>query len=557
MGAATRPAFSTLVGKILLVLLLCAACSPTQSLAFAQQAWAVEGNGAGYLVYYENADKQGYTLVLQNSDQQDARYGKKVHSASFSNPYDSSNVDTALNIDKLTFGDLSFSGLEDYLDSNDTKPDLSGPLAQDKMLRTIESHVTRVIMRDSLTAPNSMFAWFSDFWRCTSIDLSKLDTSQVTDMTAAFMGCLSLSQLNISNFNTSQVRGMGQMFSECRSLKHVDVSSFDTSSATTMQAMFYNAGIEELDAHNFTGTSLDPDEALNPDYGWDTMDMFSGCKKLKSLNLSGFAVRSDCDTWGMFENCNSLCHIVLSPQASQPFGKELPEKEWRHESGEVFTPKTIPAQLGGVYVTSEYVPPAPEPTTPPTSKPTTPPSTLVKPVQPTSLAAAQVTISSKAYTSKTLKPSKVTVKVGGKTLVQGRDFTVSCKGGKAVGSYKVTIKGKGNYTGTRTATFKILPKGTSVSKAKAAKRGFTVAWKKPSKTALKQTTGYKVQWSTDKKFKKAVKSKLIKKSKTASLKVSKLKGGKRYYVRVCTYKKVGGKYYYSSWSKAKAVKTKK
>ena len=41
------------------------------------------------------------------------------------------------------------------------------------------------------------------------------------------------------------------------------------------------------------------------------------------------------------------------------------------------------------------------------------------------------------------------------------------------------------------------------------------------------------------------------------LKVSKLKGGKKYYVRVCAYKKVGGKYYYSAWSKAKAVKTKK
>ncbi|WP_304854335.1 fibronectin type III domain-containing protein [Adlercreutzia caecimuris] len=168
-----------------------------------------------------------------------------------------------------------------------------------------------------------------------------------------------------------------------------------------------------------------------------------------------------------------------------------------------------------------------------------------------------MTVKSKAYTGKTLKPTSVTVKVGGKKLVSGRDYTVSCKGGKAVGSYKVTVKGKGAYTGTKTAAFKILPKATSVSKTKAAKRGFTVAWKKPSKANLKQTTGYKVQWSTDKKFKKAVKSKLVKKSKTTSLKVSKLKGGKKYYVRVCAYKKVGSAYYYSAWSKAKAVKTKK
>ena len=54
-----------------------------------------------------------------------------------------------------------------------------------------------------------------------------------------------------------------------------------------------------------------------------------------------------------------------------------------------------------------------------------------------------------------------------------------------------------------------------------------------------------------------MKSKLVKKSKTTSLKVSKLKGGKKYYVQVRTYKKVGKAKYYSDWSKAKAVKTKK
>ncbi len=178
------------------------------------------------------------------------------------------------------------------------------------------------------------------------------------------------------------------------------------------------------------------------------------------------------------------------------------------------------------------------PTTPSNSggSTTTVPSTPIK-TTPVSLSKAQVTVSSKTCAGKTLKPSKVSVKVGGKALVKGRDFTVSCKGGKAVGSYKVTIRGIGSYSGTKSATFKILPKGTSINKAKAAKRGFTVTWKKPSKANLKQTAGYKVQWSTDKKFKKGVKSKLIKRNKTTSLKVGKLKGGKRYYVRVCAYKK--------------------
>ena len=120
--------------------------------------------------------------------------------------------------------------------------------------------------------------------------------------------------------------------------------------------------------------------------------------------------------------------------------------------------------------------------------------------------------------------------------------------------------GKGSYTGTKTATFKINPKGTSVKKLKKAKRGFAVTWKKPSKANLKQTTGYQVRWSLKKSMKgakaKAVKA-TTKAGKKCTLKVSKLKGGKKYYVQVRTYKKTGGKTYYSSWSKAKTVKIKK
>ena len=166
---------------------------------------------------------------------------------------------------------------------------------------------------------------------------------------------------------------------------------------------------------------------------------------------------------------------------------------------------------------------------------------------------------SRAWTGKAQKCAAPTVKVGGKTLRHKVDFTYSCKAGKAVGSYKVTIKGAGKYAGTKTATFKIVPTGTSVSKFTKAKRAFTVKWKKPSKANLKQTTGYQVRWSTSKKFtKKTTKTMTVKATSAAgkkcTLKVSKLKAKKTYYVQVRTYKKVGGKTYYSSWSKAKAVK---
>ena len=57
-------------------------------------------------------------------------------------------------------------------------------------------------------------------------------------------------------------------------------------------------------------------------------------------------------------------------------------------------------------------------------------------------------------------------------------------------------------------------------------------------------------------LKKGVKSVTLK-NKTTSATVKKLSAKKKYYVRVCTYKKVGKTTYYSAWSSAKSVTTKK
>ncbi len=161
------------------------------------------------------------------------------------------------------------------------------------------------------------------------------------------------------------------------------------------------------------------------------------------------------------------------------------------------------------------------------------------------------------YNGKAQKPS-VTVKDSkGKTLKKGTDYTVSYSSGcKNVGRYTVKVTLKGNYSGTKSLTYNINPKGTSVSKVTAAKKSFKVTWKKQAT----QTTGYQVQYSTSSKFKNA-KTVTISKNKTTSKSVSKLSAKKKYYVRVRTYKtvKVNGKNVklYSGWSKAKSVTTKK
>ena len=73
-----------------------------------------------------------------------------------------------------------------------------------------------------------------------------------------------------------------------------------------------------------------------------------------------------------------------------------------------------------------------------------------------SVSGATVTaIADQTYTGSAIQPA-VTVKDGSKTLVKGTDYTVSYTNNINVGTATVTITGKGNYTGTKSSTFKIV-----------------------------------------------------------------------------------------------------
>ena len=180
-----------------------------------------------------------------------------------------------------------------------------------------------------------------------------------------------------------------------------------------------------------------------------------------------------------------------------------------------------------------------------------------KPEKPeVKVASVKLAKTSYVYDGKVKKPA-VVAKNNKSEKITSKDYTVKYAAGcKNVGTYTVKVTFKGDYKGTFTKTFNINPKGTSLSKVKAAKKSFSATWKKQSK----QTSGYQLQYSTNKKFAKSVKTSTISKNTTVKKTVKKLSAKKTYYVRVRTYKnvKVGKKTVklYSGWSKVKAVKTK-
>lgn len=97
------------------------------------------------------------------------------------------------------------------------------------------------------------------------------------------------------------------------------------------------------------------------------------------------------------------------------------------------------------------------------------------------------------------------------------------------------------------------PKATSLKKVKAGKKKMVVKWKKVGN----QISGYQIQYSANKKFKKGVKTSSVKGWQKTSKTIKKVKAKKRYYVRIRTYRKVNGKTYYSKWSAVKSAKIKK
>lgn len=130
-------------------------------------------------------------------------------------------------------------------------------------------------------------------------------------------------------------------------------------------------------------------------------------------------------------------------------------------------------------------------------------------------------------------------------------FTVSSKG-------KITIKGCGlaklkitSKTATKNYEIIVKPKRNSITTLEVKKRNITVKWK-----IDKKADGYYVYYTTDSKFKKNVKKVRVPKNKTLQCTLKNLKSGKKYYVKLYSYKKSGKNMILSDASKTRNIKVK-
>jgi surface protein len=107
------------------------------------------------------------------------------------------------------------------------------------------------------------------------IDLTNVNTSNVTNMSNMFSNMISLNNLDLSSFNTVNVRDMSNMFHNMISLNNLFLGNFDTSNVTNMS------------------------------------NMFSNMTSLNSLNLDSFNTNNVTDMSGMFSNSDNLNELSL------------------------------------------------------------------------------------------------------------------------------------------------------------------------------------------------------------------------------------------------------
>ena len=143
---------------------------------------------------------------------------------------------------------------------------------------------------------------FSNCESLTSLDLSSFDTGNVMQMQYMFCFCKSLTSLDLSSFDTGYVTQMDNMFYGCESLPSLDLSSFDTRNVTLMNNMFFGCeSLTSLDLSSFDTRKVS-----------QMINMFSGCKSITSLDLTGFDTRDVTNMENMFSDCKSLTSLDLS-----------------------------------------------------------------------------------------------------------------------------------------------------------------------------------------------------------------------------------------------------
>ena len=143
---------------------------------------------------------------------------------------------------------------------------------------------------------------FNDCKRLETIDLSNSNFENLSSVAGMFKEHYLLKTVNLSNVNAKNATDMSQMFYNCSSLTNLNLSNFNVQNVTNMSQMFYYCS-------SLTNLNL---SSYNTQNVTNMREMFFDCSSLTNLNLSNFITQNVTDMCRMFCGCSSLPSLNLS-----------------------------------------------------------------------------------------------------------------------------------------------------------------------------------------------------------------------------------------------------
>ena len=162
---------------------------------------------------------------------------------------------------------------------------------------------------EKVTDMSKMFAYAQGL---SSLDLTSFNTEKVTDMSKMFWLCNELEELNLTSFNTQNVRNLSGMFLACSKIKSLDLSNFDTRNVEDFSSMF--GAHKHLINYYYTCfnlTTLDLSN-FNTEKGKNFSYLFEGASNLTTLDLSNWKINERAITTDMFRVCKHLTTIYAN-----------------------------------------------------------------------------------------------------------------------------------------------------------------------------------------------------------------------------------------------------
>ena len=280
----------------------------------------------------------------------------------------------------------------------------------------------------------------SAFWKCTGLTSINIPASVTSIGNGAFAYCRGLASITIPD----GVASLGRYtFEGCSSMTNITIPDSVTSIG---EDAFY--GCDSLTDVYYTGTESQYAQ-INVDYG-------NGEFTSASIHFIGCAHSYD-------NACDTTCNVCGEARTTSHNYKTVTTKATLSNNGSIDKKCSVCGKVAS--------------------------TTTIRYAKTFSLSAT-----SYVYNGKVKTPTVTVKDSAGKTLKEGTDYTVTyASGRKNAGTYKVTVKMKGNYSGTKTLTFKILPKAAISTQPKTQKVevGDTI------KFTVKATgTGLKYQWQS-------------------------------------------------------------